>query len=45
LPSAEVLAVRPAGRSLMPEGLLDGLSDQQLHDVFAYWRSSQPFSR
>jgi putative heme-binding domain-containing protein len=45
LPAAEVLAVRPTGRSLMPEGLLDGLSDQQLRDFFAYWRSSQPFSR
>lgn len=30
---------------LLPEGLLDGLSDQQLRDFFAYWRSSQPFSR
>lgn len=45
LPSAEVLEVRPTGRSLMPEGLLDGLSDEQLRDFFAYLRSSQPFTR
>jgi putative heme-binding domain-containing protein len=45
LPSVEVLAVRPTGRSLMPEGLLDGLSDEQLRDFFAYLRSSQPFTR
>lgn len=31
------------GRSLMPEGLLGGLSDQQLRDFFAYLRSAQPF--
>jgi len=40
-----VLEVRPTGRSLMPEGLLDGLDDRQLRDFFAYLRSSQPFSR
>jgi putative heme-binding domain-containing protein len=45
LPAAEVLAVRPTGRSLMPEGLLEGLSDDQLRDFFAFLRSSQPFSR
>jgi cytochrome c1 len=27
----------------MPEGLLDDLSDQELRDLFAYLRSSQPF--
>ena len=43
--AAEVLAVRPTGRSLMPEGLLEGLSDDQLRDFFAFLRSSQPFSR
>ena len=45
LPAAEVLAVRPTGRSLMPEGLLDGLTDGQLRDFFAFLRSSQPFTR
>ena len=29
-------------RSLMPEGLLSGLSDQQLRDFFAYLRIAQP---
>jgi putative heme-binding domain-containing protein len=31
-----------SGMSLMPEGLLDGLNDQQARDLFAYLRSSQP---
>jgi len=34
---------RSLGRSLMPEGILDGLSDQELRDLFAYLRSAQPF--
>jgi len=29
-------------KSLMPEGLLDKLTDQQLRDLFAFLRSSQP---
>jgi hypothetical protein len=29
----------------MPEGLLEGLSDQQLRDLFAYLRIPQPISR
>ena len=45
LPAAEVLSVRPTGRSLMPEGLLDGMSEGQLRDFFAFLRSSQPFTR
>ena len=44
-PVSEVLAVCPTGRSLMPEGLLEGLSDDQLRDFFAFLSSSQPFSR
>lgn len=32
----------PAPRSLMPERLLESYSDQQLRDLFAYLRSSQP---
>jgi putative heme-binding domain-containing protein len=31
-------------RSLMPEGLLKGLSDQQVRDLFAYLRSTQPLN-
>jgi hypothetical protein len=32
-------------KSLMPEGLLDPLSDQQVRDLFSYLRGSQPISR
>jgi putative heme-binding domain-containing protein len=35
----------PAGRSLMPEGLLNGLDDQQLRNLFAYLKIPQPISR
>ncbi len=34
----------PQSKSLMPEGLLNGLKDQQVRDLFAYLRSSQPIS-
>ncbi len=33
----------PLGRSLMPAGLLDGLTDRQIRDLFAYLRIGQPF--
>ena len=36
---------QPIGRSLMPEGLLEGLGDKELRDFFAYLRNSQPISR
>jgi len=42
---SEINSLQPTGRSLMPEGLLDGLSDQQLRDLFAYLRSSQPMTK
>ena len=42
---SEIESLQPTGRSLMPEGLLDGLSDQQLRDLFAYLRSSQPMTK
>jgi len=32
----------PAETSLMPEGLLEGLADQEVRDLFAYLRSTQP---
>ena len=41
----EIAELKPSGRSLMPEGLLDGLSDQQLRDFFAYLRIPQPISK
>jgi putative heme-binding domain-containing protein len=42
LSRADVAELQPAGLSLMPEGLLDGLNDQQTRDLFAYLRSTQP---
>jgi putative membrane-bound dehydrogenase-like protein len=45
LRAVDVRSIEPTGRSLMPEGLLDDLKDEQLRDLFAYLRSSQPFSR
>ena len=35
-------AMRLAEKSLMPEGLLDNLPPQQVRDLFAYLRSTQP---
>lgn len=39
-----VSSLTPAGSSLMPEGLLADLSDQQVRDLFAYLRSTQPLN-
>ncbi len=44
LPRAEVDSREAAGGSLMPEGLLAGLGDQQIRDLFAYLRSTQPLN-
>jgi putative heme-binding domain-containing protein len=41
----QIAEMKPAGVSLMPEGLLDGLSEQQVRDLFAYLRSTQPLVR
>ncbi len=40
----EIKELKAAGVSLMPEGLLDGLDEQQVRDLFAYLRSSQPLN-
>jgi putative membrane-bound dehydrogenase-like protein len=45
LRAAEIEALQPLGRSLMPEGLLDGMNDQELRDFFAYLRISQPITK
>ena len=45
LRAAEIKDLQPMGQSLMPSGLLDGLTEQQLRDFFAYLRISQPISR
>lgn len=44
LRSSEILEAKPVGRSLMPDGLLEGLTDQELRDFFAYLRISQPIT-
>ncbi len=44
LPRAEIASLQAAGGSLMPEGLLAALGDQQIRDLFAYLRSTQPLN-
>ncbi|MFM1769439.1 MAG: hypothetical protein RJA22_1968 [Verrucomicrobiota bacterium] len=41
----EIQSMERAAASLMPAGLLDGLTDQQLRDFFAYLRIPQPMTR
>jgi putative heme-binding domain-containing protein len=41
----EIASITPAGRSLMPEAILDGLDDAEIRDLFAYLRQSQPILR
>ena len=40
----DITEQRAAGLSLMPEGLIDSLDDQQARDLFAYLRSTQPLA-
>ena len=35
-------SIRVAPSSIMPEGLLTDMNDQQVRDLFAYLRSTQP---
>ncbi len=42
LARADLTELKPAGMSLMPEGLLDSFSEEQTRDLFAYLRSTQP---
>ena len=44
LAMSELASMEPMGGSLMPEGLLAGLTDQQVRDLFAYLRSTQPLN-
>jgi putative heme-binding domain-containing protein len=44
LEQKDIAGMRAAGLSLMPEGLLDTFSDQQVRDLFAYLRSTQPLA-
>jgi putative heme-binding domain-containing protein len=42
LPRSTIEEMTPSRASLMPEGLLKGLNEQQVRDLFAYLRSTQP---
>jgi putative heme-binding domain-containing protein len=42
LAKSEIDAIKASAKSIMPEGLLAGLADQEVRDLFAYLRSSQP---
>ena len=44
LPRDDIESMNVTGVSLMPEGLLDGLNDQQVRDLFGYLRSGQPLN-
>jgi putative heme-binding domain-containing protein len=44
LPKDDIDDMRVSPISLMPEGLLQGLSDQEVRDLFAYLRSGQPLN-
>jgi putative heme-binding domain-containing protein len=42
---SDISGMKPTGFSLMPEGLLSAMEDQQIRDLFAYLRSTQPLVR
>jgi putative heme-binding domain-containing protein len=42
VPRDDIAEMSVVGASLMPEGLLQGLPDQEVRDLFAYLRTSQP---
>jgi putative heme-binding domain-containing protein len=42
VPLDQVKAKKVSPNSLMPEGLLDNLSDQELKDLFAFLKSTTP---
>ncbi|MBL05291.1 MAG: hypothetical protein CMJ99_06605, partial [Planctomycetes bacterium] len=42
LPREKILQLRVLGTSVMPEDLLREYNEQQLRDLFAYLRSTQP---
>jgi putative heme-binding domain-containing protein len=44
VPRSNIEEMRVIPQSLMPEGLLGGMSDQQVRDLFAYLRSTQPLN-
>ncbi|ODT99691.1 MAG: hypothetical protein ABS79_04195 [Planctomycetes bacterium SCN 63-9] len=42
LPRSEIAEMKASKTSIMPEGLLRGLDSQQVRDLFAYLRTTQP---
>ena len=38
----EIEEFLPSRKSIMPEGTLKGLTEQEVRDLFAYLRASQP---
>jgi putative heme-binding domain-containing protein len=44
LPKDDIESMTVSPISLMPEGLLDGMSEQDVRDLFAYLRSGQPLN-
>ncbi len=44
LPKDDIESIGVTGISLMPEGLLVGMSDQDVRDLFGYLRSGQPLN-
>jgi putative heme-binding domain-containing protein len=45
IPLTEIEASRPSDVSLMPEGLLDTLKEEQIRDLFKYLQSTGPSAR
>jgi putative membrane-bound dehydrogenase-like protein len=45
LPRDQIDEMEKSPKSLMPDGLLDQLSDEEVRDLFAYLRSTQPLSQ
>ena len=42
IPRAQIDEMAAVSRSIMPEGILKPLSEQQVRDLFAFLRASQP---
>ena len=42
LPLDQITGMKSTGTSLMPQGLLSAMSEQQVRDLFAYLQSAQP---
>jgi putative heme-binding domain-containing protein len=41
LRQSQIKSMQPVGRSLMPEGLLDDLSDTQVRDLFTFLKTAK----